>query len=175
MLFGTGCKQATIFTKMDKRYIAQITLGANSITGDGEGEKIPVSEIVPSLTLIEAAVVKLTGKIMQIPSKYSAIKIDGKEAYKRARAGETVVMPSREVNIYESAIIRYEYPILELNSRVSSGTYIRSLAEDLGRILETGAYLSGLVRTEVEHYSLSEAGVLDEVDMAFAEQHILGI
>ena len=84
-------------------------------------------------------------------------------------------MPSREVNIYESAIIRYEYPILELNSRVSSGTYIRSLAEDLGRILETGAYLSGLVRTEVEHYSLSEAGVLDEVDMAFAEQHILGI
>lgn len=175
MLFGKGCKQADMLTKMDKSYVAQITLGANSTTGDNEGDKVRVSDVVPSRTQLDTALRSLTGEIVQTPSQYSAIKIDGKEAYKRARAGEIVVMPSRQVTIYENVIIRYEYPIIELQSKVSSGTYIRSLAEDIGGILGTGAYLSGLVRTEVGRYVLSEAGVLDEADAAFAEQHMLGI
>lgn len=161
MLFGSACKQAERFTKLDKRYVAQITLGANSSTGDGEGEKIPVSEAVPTLTEVEAGLVALTGDIMQTPSMYSAIKINGKEAYKRARAGETVVMPSRQVTIYENVLIKYDYPVIELSSKVSSGTYIRTLAEDLGKMLGTGAYLSGLVRTKVGEYALNQAVKLD--------------
>lgn len=175
MLFGKACKQAERLTKMDKRYIAQITLGATSSTGDGEGKKTPVSDAVPSKSDIEAALIKLTGEISQTPPVYSAIKIDGKEAYKRTRAGETVEIPSRQVTIYENVLITYDYPVLELSSKVSSGTYIRTLAEDLGKLLGTGAYLSGLVRTEVGEYSLDEAVVLDEVDTANIEQHLRDI
>jgi tRNA pseudouridine55 synthase len=176
MLFGTACKKAETLTKLDKRYVAQITLGANSTTGDNEGEKAPVSDQIPTIAEIEAALAKLTGEISQTPSVYSAIKINGKEAYKRARAGETVEMPSRQVTVYSIELIRYEYPVVELNASVSSGTYVRSLAEDLGSILGTGAYLSGLVRTEVGEYSLDTALVLDEIDaLAVAEQHSLDI
>jgi tRNA pseudouridine55 synthase len=169
MLFGKACKQAELLTKMDKRYMAQITFGATSSTGDNEGEKTPVSDRVPTQGEIKAALVKLTGEITQIPSMFSAIKINGKEAYKRARAGETVAMPSRQVTVYDNVIITYAYPILELSSKVSSGTYIRTLAEDLGTLLGTGAYLSGLVRTEVGEYSLTDAVVLDEADAANVE------
>ncbi|GAC1371510.1 MAG: hypothetical protein NVSMB39_5330 [Candidatus Saccharimonadales bacterium] len=175
MLFGKACKQADQLTKMDKRYVAQITLGANSSTGDNEGEKTVISDKRPSQDDIEAALKQLTGAITQTPSVYSAIKINGKEAYKRARAGETVEMPSRQVTVYENAIIKYEYPVLELNSKVSSGTYIRTLGEDLGKLLEAGAYLSGLVRTEVGDYSLDGAVVLDEADAAMTEQHLRDI
>jgi tRNA pseudouridine55 synthase len=172
MLFGTACKQAERLTKQDKRYVAQITLGANSTTGDGEGEKMAVSNRVPPRDEVEAALARLTGEITQVPSAYSAIKINGKEAYKRARAGEKVEMPSRQVTVYENMLINYEYPVIELSSKVSSGTYIRTLAEDLGEFLGAGAYLSGLVRTEVGGYSLSEAVVLEEADEALVEAHL---
>ncbi len=175
LLFGAACKQAELLTKLDKSYLGQITLGANSTTGDNEGEKTPVSDLVPAEAEVLAALSELTGEITQTPSKYSAIKIDGKEAYKRARAGEEVKMPSRQVTVYSNELVDYKYPIIELNSSVSSGTYIRSLAEDLGGLLGTGGYLSGLVRTKVGNYGLDEAQVLDEVDFAVAEQHLLDI
>lgn len=172
MLFGTACKQAQGLTKLDKRYVAEITLGATSTTGDNEGVKTPVSRTVPSSEAVLAALQQLTGAIQQVPSAYSAIKINGKEAYKRVRAGETVEIPARQVTVYENKLLRYEYPIIELESKVSSGTYIRTLGEDLGNILGTGAYLSGLVRTEVGDYSLDEAVVLEEADVAMVEQHL---
>ncbi len=175
MLFGTACKQAEKLTKFDKRYKAQITLGSNSTTGDGEGEKLAVSERVPTRTEVEAAIALLTGEITQTPSMYSAIKINGKEAYKRARAGETVVMPSRQVTIYENVLINYEYPIIELESKVSSGTYIRTLAEDIGKILGTGAYLIGLVRTNVNQYELIKASQLDDLTAETAGKAMLAI
>jgi tRNA pseudouridine55 synthase len=175
MLFGTACKQAETLTKLDKRYIAQITLGATSTTGDNEGEKTVVSDTVPSQEALLEALKQLTGAISQTPSVYSAIKINGQEAYKRARAGETVEMPSRQVTIYENNLIEYRYPIIELNSKVSSGTYIRSLAADLGEILATGGYLSGLVRTEVGKYHLDNAVVLEEADAAMVEQHLIDL
>jgi tRNA pseudouridine55 synthase len=175
MLFGTACKKAELLTKLDKRYIAQIRLGANSTTGDNEGEKLPVSDKAPSLAEVEAAIARLSGEITQTPSMYSAIKIRGQEAYKRARAGEQVEMPSRQVTIYDHTLIAYDYPVVEVEAHVSSGTYIRSLAEDLGGILETGAYLTGLVRTECGEYTLDRAVVLDEADAATVEQHLLDL
>ncbi len=173
MLFGTATKQAQGLTKLDKRYRAQITLGAISSTGDGEGQKTPVSDRIPSLSEVEAALMRLTGEITQVPPIYSAIKIDGREAYKHARAGRAVEIPPRQVIVYENQVIRYEYPLIELDTKVSSGTYIRTLAEDLGKILGAGAYLSGLVRTDVGEYQLDEALVLDEAEAAVVEQHLI--
>jgi tRNA pseudouridine55 synthase len=127
---------------------------------------------VPSKSEVENALVQLTGQITQTPSMYSAIKINGKEAYKRARAGETVVMPSRQVTIHENVLINYEYPTMSLSSKVSSGTYMRTLAQDLGKLLGTGAYLSGLMRTEVGDYSLDNAVQLDSADVPTVEQKL---
>lgn len=164
MLFGTACKQAESLTKLDKRYSAELTLGANSTTGDAEGEKLAVSDRVPTKDEVVAALDKFRGELTQTPSIYSAIKINGQEAYKHARAGREVEMPSRLVTVYELGLISYDYPIIHLEAKVSSGTYIRSLAEDLGAALNTGAYLSGLVRTEVGEYRLGDATELEGSD-----------
>lgn len=164
MLFGTACKQAMTLTKLDKRYSAELTLGANSTTGDAEGDKLSVSDRVPTKAEVIVALDQFRGEIIQTPSIYSAIKINGQEAYKHARAGRSVKMPSRQVTVYELELLSYDYPNIKLEAKVSSGTYIRSLAEDLGAALETGAYLSGLVRTEVGEYKLSNAIQLDKCD-----------
>jgi tRNA pseudouridine55 synthase len=164
ILFGTACKKAQHFSKLDKQYRANIHLGFESTTGDEEGDKVSVDSRVPTLEEITSTLQEFVGEIEQIPSVYSAIKINGQEAYKRARAGETVVMPSRTVQIYSAEILRYEYPILEAGFTVSSGTYIRTLAEDIGRRMKVGAYLSGLIRIEIGHYNLGEALDLTTAD-----------
>jgi tRNA pseudouridine55 synthase len=164
MLFGTACKQAMTLTKLDKRYSAELTLGATSTTGDAEGDKTAVSDRVPTKTEVEAALQQFQGEITQTPSVYSAIKIGGQEAYKHARAGRSVEMPSRRVTVYELELVNYDYPLAWVEAKVSSGTYIRSLSEDIGRVLGTGAYLSGLVRTEVGDYKLADAVTLETCD-----------
>lgn len=161
LLFGAACKQAQQFSKLDKRYVAQIELGKNSTTGDREGELTNISERQPDQTEIERTLKLFMGEITQTPSKYSAIKIDGQEAYKRARRGEEVTMPSRQVTINSIDLLTYKYPYLEIDTSVSSGTYIRSLAEDIGKELGTGAYLADLTRTSVGEYDLEDAAELD--------------
>lgn len=165
ILFGTACKQAQQFSKLDKTYIAQIELGKNSTTGDREGELIDVNNRVPSKEEIERTLKLFIGEITQTPSKYSAIKIDGQEAYKRARRGEDVVMPSRQVTINSIELLSYKYPYFEISADVSSGTYIRSLAEDIGKELGTGAYLTALQRTRVGEYDLKDAVELEANDV----------
>jgi tRNA pseudouridine55 synthase len=176
LLFGSATKQASSLSGLDKRYSAVVTLGATSTTGDNEGEKTAVSDTVPELARVQEAVNQLQGQLEQIPSIYSAIKINGQEAYKHARAGREVEMPSRQVTVNEAKIIDYLYPQIEIEYFVSSGTYIRSLAADLGELLGTGAYLSGLVRTEVGDYSLDQALALDEYDApAVIERHLIDL
>lgn len=175
MLFGKACKQAERLTKLDKRYEALITLGANSSTGDAEGELTTVSDLVPDRAAVLAALEQFTGEISQVPSAYSAIKIDGKEAYKRVRAGETVTIPARRVTIYENELVDYTYPVISLRTKVSSGTYIRSLAQDVGAALGTGAYLSGLVRSEVGDYLLKDAVNLADADAGTVAARLIGL
>jgi tRNA pseudouridine55 synthase len=175
MLFGTACKQAMSLTKLDKRYAAEITLGADSTTGDAEGELLAVSEREPGPAEVEAALARLTGEITQVPPVYSAIKIRGREAYKRARAGERVEMPSRQVTVHENRLVSYNYPRVRLEAKVSSGTYIRTLAEDLGKLLGTGAHLTGLVRTEVGEYRLENAVELDQADIETVAAHLQAV
>lgn len=164
MLFGKACKQAERFSKLDKTYEAELTLGLTSTTDDQEGE-LSVHDVAtpPTTEQIAAAIESFTGEITQVPSAYSAIKIDGKEAYKRVRAGESVTMPERRVVIRELELITYDFPRLVVRADVSSGTYIRTLARDLGEALGSGAYLSALRRTSVGEWGIDRAHKLNEI------------
>ena len=99
----------------------------------------------------------------QIPPIFSAIKINGQRAYKLARQGKEVNIPSRTIEIYSNQLISYEYPILQIRTHVSSGTYIRTLAQDIGAMLETGAYCRELRRTKVAKYEVSDAKTLADL------------
>lgn len=116
----------------------------------------------PSLAEIEAVLKSFLGKIQQTVPQFSAVKINGQRAYKLARAGKTVEMPTREVTIYNIEIVKYAWPELIINCDVSSGTYIRTLAEDIGKKLGVGAYLTTLRRTKVGNFDLKNAQKLDD-------------
>ena len=117
------------------------------------------SEIGKFYTLsdIHSILIDFIGKIEQTPPKFSAIKINGERAYKLAREGKDFKIPSREVGIYSIEILKYAYPELKIRVHCSSGTYIRTLAEDIGKSLGTGAYLTALRRTNVSDYSVANA------------------
>ena len=157
IVVGDYCKRAGEFTKLNKSYEATVALGKTSSTGDPEGEITEVSLVQPSEVQVKAALAPFIGTITQTPPVYSAIKIDGQRAYKLARQGKEVVMPSRQVTIYSLELVSYAYPTLKIACTVSSGTYIRTLAEDIGTVLKTGAYTSELRRTTVGRWQVDAA------------------
>lgn len=150
-------RRAGELSKQDKTYDVTMKLGVTSTTGDGEGEQTVVSDAIPSKEAVLEALNKLTGQIMQVPPAYSAIKVNGQRAYKLAREGKVVEIEARPATIYSSELTSYEYPLVKFTSRVSSGTYIRTLVEDLGELLDTGAYMSDLRRTIIAEYSVESA------------------
>jgi tRNA pseudouridine55 synthase len=150
-------RRATELSKVDKTYQVTMKLGETSTTGDSEGEITVVSDTTPTEKAVGEALERFRGQIMQKPPMFSAIKINGQRAYKLAREGKTVEMEARPVTIYSSELTSYDYPLVKFTCKVSSGTYIRSLVEDLGKDLGTGAYMSALRRTTVGDYSLDDA------------------
>jgi tRNA pseudouridine55 synthase len=154
---GKECRNAGNYSKLDKVYEATITLGYNSTTGDPEGELTPVSELQPAKEAVETALKQFTGEITQRPPIFSAIKINGRRAYDLARKGEVVEMPERQVTVFSLELIDYTYPQVKVRVHVSSGTYIRTLAEDIGKVLGTGAYCSELRRTKVADWDVADA------------------
>ncbi|MFD4577911.1 tRNA pseudouridine(55) synthase TruB [Streptomyces sp. NPDC058417] len=157
----------------EKEYLGTIRLGQNTLTDDAEGE-ITSSTDASAVTrdAVDAGVAKLTGRIMQVPSKVSAIKIDGVRSYKRARDGEDFEIPARPVTIssftvydVREAVAEDGTPVLDLIVSVvcSSGTYIRALARDLGADLGVGGHLTVLRRTRVGPYKLDAARTLDQL------------
>ena len=157
---GKETKNAMSYTKMDKVYEATIQLGQVSSTGDPEGEVTDVSNKRPSLEEIEKALKTFTGEIKQRPPIFSALKINGQRAYHLARQGKEVEIPERTVNIYSLNLIDYSYPELKIRTHVSSGTYIRSLATDIGEMLGTGAYCTHLRRTKIADWDIDQAQTL---------------
>lgn len=155
ILLGDATKKAGEFLKLDKEYEATIRLGASSTTGDPEGEITEISGVIPSREEVEAAIEKFRGTISQRPPIFSAIKIDGKRAYKLARDGKDVEIPERHITIHSLEIVDYSYPELKIRTHVSSGTYIRSLAVDIGEALGTGAYCSALRRTRIADWKIA--------------------
>ncbi|HEX6462397.1 MAG TPA: tRNA pseudouridine(55) synthase TruB [Candidatus Saccharimonadales bacterium] len=154
---GKECKNAGTYTKLDKTYEATIYLGATSSTGDPEGEITKTSDYQPSHIEVVDSLKGFIGKIKQKPPMYSAIKINGERAYKLARKGEVVDMPSRIITIYSLELLDYSYPELKVRAHVSSGTYIRTLAEDIGGKLGTGAFCMSLRRLKVADYDVNQA------------------
>jgi len=163
LVTGKFTKRASEFSKLDKTYDAELTLGSVSTTADPEGEIIKISDKQPSAAEINKVLSTFIGEIQQIPPAFSAIKVGGQRAYKLARAGKDVQMEARKVTIYDIENVKYEYPKLTFSVGVSSGTYIRSLAEDIGKKLDTGAYLSRLRRTKVGQFSLADAVSINDV------------
>ncbi len=158
LLSGTFTRRAGEFSKLDKVYEATIRLGAISSTGDPEGEITEqLVQDIPSEQQVRQTIKTFLGKITQTPPVFSAIKINGQRAYKLARAGQAVEMPSREVEIYSIELLSYEYPHIKIRAHVSSGTYIRTLAQDIGDLLGTGAYATELRRVKVGQYDIKDA------------------
>jgi len=157
LVVGKTCRQAEKFSKLDKTYEAEIVLGKVSSTGDPEGEITEKSDTVPDETTINEVCQQFVGDLWQTPPAYSAIKIDGQRAYKLARQGKAVDVPKRKITIFSLEVIDYSYPIIKIRAHVSSGTYIRTLATDIGERLATGAYCRDLRRTAIADYSVSQA------------------
>ncbi|MCA9328396.1 tRNA pseudouridine(55) synthase TruB [Candidatus Saccharibacteria bacterium] len=143
--------------KKDKTYQTELTLGKTSTTGDKEGEIASISETEPTLEDVQAALKQFVGEISQVPPMYSAVKVDGKRAYELARSGKEVKLKPRKVTIYSINDIIYSYPIVMFSARVSSGTYIRTLAADIGEKLGCGAYMSNLRRTAIGDAEVAKA------------------
>lgn len=163
IVVGEYCKRAGEFSKLDKRYEATLRLGAISSTGDPEGDITPASDKQPTREEIIAALRPFRGTIQQTPPMYSAIKIGGQRAYRLAREGKTVEMPVRTVTVHELELVEYRYPEVRITCHVSSGTYVRTLAEDIGKALGTGAYATELRRTTVGLWDIAQAIAIDDV------------
>ena len=162
VLLGEATRKATEFLKLDKVYEAEIILGQESTTGDPEGELTAVSDTKPTTEEVQAVLAAFTGEIRQRPPIFSAIKINGRRAYKLARDGKEVEIPERTVTIHSLELLDYTYPSLKIRTHVGSGTYIRSLAVDIGRALGTGAYCKTLRRTRIADWSIDDAKRLNE-------------
>jgi len=175
IVVGTYCKRAGEFSKLDKTYEVTMKLGQTSSTGDEEGEKTVKSHNVPSLKQLQAALERFVGDIMQTPPIYSAIKVNGQRAYKLARSGQEVKLEPRQVTINSLELTDYVYPEVKFTAHVGSGTYIRSLVEDIGQALETGAYMTNLRRTTVGDFKVADAYAVDKLEPATLEAKLVSI
>ncbi|HVV66719.1 MAG TPA: tRNA pseudouridine(55) synthase TruB [Candidatus Saccharimonadales bacterium] len=158
-------RRAGGLSKLDKTYEVTMQLGETSSTGDPEGEITVVSDKKPTEKAIEETLRRFTGGIEQVPPAFSAIKINGKRAYKLAREGKEVKLEPRKVIINRLELLSYSYPKVKFVADVSSGTYIRSLVEDLGEALGTGAYTAGLRRTQVGALHVQAAKPVDKLQL----------
>lgn len=165
LVVGEARKLQNMFTGHDKEYEVTIALGASSPTDDREGTVVAHSNpFVPSYAEVKKSLDKFKGEIWQIPPQFSAVRVKGKRAHKLARKGESVELSPRQVNIYKIDLVAYNFPYAKLFVKCSSGTYIRSLARDLGKTLKSGAYVHDLRRTSVGQFTIDQASCLDRIE-----------
>lgn len=175
IVVGSYCKRAQEFSKLDKVYEVTMKLGENSTTGDEEGEKTIVSAKIPTQLEISQVMTQFIGETMQTPPIFSAVKVDGKRAYKSAREGKPVKIEPRQIHISDIILNNYEYPLVNFTADVGSGTYIRSLVQDIGQKLTTGAYMPNLRRISVSSFNVNDAIGLENIDYEKIANNILSI
>lgn len=175
MVGRESTKKSAELMGQDKEYVATLKLGYTSDSYDRDGEIVefhPASQAshpsrgelsVPSLENVKDVIQKYIGEIDQIPPMHSAIKINGQKLYKLARQGKTIDRPPRQVRIEEIEVLEYQYPLLTIRVACGSGTYIRSLARDIGEDLQTGAYLEELRRTKSGEYTEKDLVTLEKL------------
>lgn len=168
-------KLGKISKNMRKTYLAEVFLGEERETDDSEGLIIVKARKVlePSNKEVKSVLKGFVGKKEQIPPKYSAVRVGGRRAYKLARKGERVVLEPRKIEIFSIKGVLYKYPILKFETVVSSGTYIRALARDIGRRLGCGGYLKELRRTRIGKYRIEDAISLSNSKLSFLLKHCL--
>ncbi|MBS1174563.1 MAG: truB [Burkholderiaceae bacterium] len=164
LCFGHATKLAHDLLDADKTYVAGIVLGKSTSTGDMEGEVMFSSDAVISEQQWQAVLPKFLGEISQVPPMYSALKQNGKPLYELARAGIEVEREARRITILSLETLSFEYPNVLLKVRCSKGTYIRTLAEDIGKALGVGAHLSSLQRVGVGELNIANAMTLEELE-----------
>lgn len=170
LCFGHATKLANDLLDADKTYVAGIVLGASTTTGDKEGDVTFSSDEVVTRAQWDALMPQFMGEIAQVPPMYSALKKDGKPLYELARAGIEVDRPARQVTIVSLETLSFDYPQVLLKVRCSKGTYIRTLAEDMGKALGVGAHLSSLQRTGVGELDLADAMTLEQLEAIAADE-----
>lgn len=164
LCFGGATRVSAFLLDSDKRYQVRVKLGVTTATGDAEGEVIdqqPADHVTEQDIL--DVLPEFTGVIQQLPPMYSAVKHNGQRLYKLAREGVEVEREPREIIIHELRLVSFELPEFELDVYCSKGTYVRTLAEDIGKALGCGAYVSGLRRTQVGPYQ-SGMVTLDQLE-----------
>jgi tRNA pseudouridine55 synthase len=157
VLLGQASRVSEYLLDLPKTYLARLRLGEATTTYDAEGEVTSRDETPVAHEQLEGLLPAYVGQVMQVPPVFSALKVDGQRAYARARRGDEVTLPPRPVRIYRIEIKAFEYPEAEIEVECGRGTYIRSLAHDLGEALGCGAHLSGLVRTRVGPFWIERA------------------
>jgi tRNA pseudouridine55 synthase len=164
LCFGEATKVSALMLDDDKRYQVLVQLGVMTDTGDAEGQVLETRP-VPELTVdaIKACLKKFTGEIDQVPPMYSALKHNGKKLYELARAGETVDRKARRIMIYDMQLLDFSKDQLRLDVRCSKGTYIRSLAEDIGHELGCGGTVKELRRLEAGRFNIENAKTLEQL------------
>jgi tRNA pseudouridine55 synthase len=161
LLFGEATKFAGLLLDQDKEYLASVKLGEKTATGDAEGEILERKEVTVRRPDVDAVLERFRGEIEQLPPMHSALKRDGVPLYRLARQGKAVERAPRRVRILELEVVSFESPRLELRVRCSKGTYVRTLAEDIGAALGAGAHLRGLRRTASGRFRVEDAVSLE--------------
>ena len=175
---GEATKFSHRLLEANKTYIATIQLGVTTTTGDQEGEVVNQKDVVLKPNQLEETLQKFTGDITQTPPMFSALKFEGKPLYEYARQGIEIERKSRQVTIYDITLNKIEESIVILEVSCSKGTYIRTLAEDIGHALGCGAYLKGLERTQTGNFQLSDALTIEAIEamsMASREETLLPV
>lgn len=172
---GEATKYSQDLLEADKTYVAQVKFGARTDTGDAEGlviEELPLPAFENEAAIqiaLDALLPSFTGPISQVPPMYSALKRDGKPLYEYARAGVELERTPREITIHKIRWTNIQWPEATLEVSCSKGTYIRVLAEDLGKALGCGAHLVGLRRTEVGHLNLEQSFTIESIQNALLD------
>lgn len=169
--FGEATKFSTALLDADKTYVARLRLGQTTTTGDAEGEIMVEMPVDFTQADLDAVLPRFCGEIMQLPPMYSALKHQGKPLYEYIRQGVSIDRPQRSVVIHELVVNSRAGCEMQITVRCSKGTYVRTLAEDIGAALGCGAHLIGLRRTAIAHFNLSDGYDLHALtDMSEAER-----
>jgi tRNA pseudouridine55 synthase len=173
---GAATKMLAHFMATDKRYRTVVDLSAFTGTDDREGsrEEVEVAAL-PSEQDVRAALDGFVGEIEQRPPAHSAVKVGGRRAYALSRRGDEPELTARPVIVHEIDLVRYGWPLVEIDLRCGKGFYVRSLARDLGRVLGTGGHCHSLRRTAVGPFTESESVRLDDVPEPLEQSHLLGL
>ena len=173
LCFGEATKFAHFLTDADKVYIATLKFGITTNTGDAEGEVLSVKDVNFSKMQLEQVCNQFVGVISQIPPMYSALKHEGKAMYEYARAGVEIERAARTITIHNIEINAFDQDVATITVKCSKGTYIRTLAEDIGAQLGCGAHLIGLRRTATANYQISQAITLEQFEAMSPAQRAL--